>query len=223
MGPLLRPTVKKIRAQLINLFNLMCNNIAIEGDPTLLDACIGCFARASRSSNNQPSVSVLGECSDLYLVDTRYDDCVGIISAAQQTTNGNCVNGYCAFVRCVRRVNSDLLIARCYSEASEDNAAELEEDQIILFKNITSCILAMARCAPNNPITGQPQSNTIQTTSYNKLGIPITNNILLYNTLQVNQAGDLRTITFPETTNIQKYVCPYEFNLRQTSWLGYRC
>ncbi|KAJ8951944.1 hypothetical protein NQ318_013611, partial [Aromia moschata] len=210
-------------SQLVNLFNLMCTNIANEDESALLDACIGCFSRASRANNNQPSLGILSECASLYLTDTRYNDCADIIAASQASTNGDCVSGYCPFVRCIRRTNSDLLIARCYTEASEDNAAELEEEQITLYKNITSCILAMARCAPINPITGQTQSSSSTSTTYNKLGIPMTTTVPLYNTLQINQAGDLRTITFPGTTVIQKNLCPYELNLRQTSWMGYAC
>ncbi|XP_018564978.1 uncharacterized protein LOC108906248 [Anoplophora glabripennis] len=157
------------------------------------------------------------------MTDTRYDNCAGIIEVTPASSSTDCVSGYCAFVRCIRRVNSDLLIARCYTEASADNPADLEEEQIILYKNITSCILAISRCSAINPITGQSQTNTITSTTYGKLGLPMTTTVPLYNTLQINEAGDLRIVTFPGTTTIQKYLCPYEFNLRETSWMDFMC
>lgn len=60
----------------------MCTNIANEDESTLADACVGCFTLASRSNNNQPSLNRLVDCASLYLTDTRYDDCAGIIEVS---------------------------------------------------------------------------------------------------------------------------------------------
>ncbi|XP_049826563.1 uncharacterized protein LOC109596379 isoform X2 [Aethina tumida] len=210
-------------SQLINLFNIMCQNIASDDDNAESGACSRCFRSSSRSNNNQPSIGGLEDCAVTYLTDTRYNDCVDNIVDASQFYNGQCVAGYCNFVRCIRRINSDLLIANCYAAAAEDNSAELEEDQVTLFKNITSCILATTRCSTINPITGQRQSNRIAVTSYDKWGKPLTTTVPLYNTIQINQAGDLRVVAFPGTTKIAEYFCAYEFNLAQTSWMGFTC
>ncbi|KAJ8945649.1 hypothetical protein NQ314_009184, partial [Rhamnusium bicolor] len=96
-------------SQLISLFNIMCANIANAGESTLGDACVGCFTLASRSNNNQPSINSLAECANLYVTDTRYSECVDITDF-QPSSNGDCVSGYCDFVRCIRRINSDLLV-----------------------------------------------------------------------------------------------------------------
>ncbi|CAH0562163.1 unnamed protein product [Brassicogethes aeneus] len=202
----------------------MCQNIALaEETNELRDNCINCFTTASRANNNQPRITEIADCAELYLTDTRYDRCVLEITSATQFNNGDCVAGYCDFVRCIRRVNSDLLIANCYASASEDNTAELEEDQVTLYKNITSCILAVTRCSRINPITGQPQTNRISITTKDKWGKPITTTLPLYNSLQINRAGDLRIVAFPGNTKIASYFCAYEFNLRESTWLNYTC
>ncbi|XP_060515849.1 uncharacterized protein LOC132695554 isoform X2 [Cylas formicarius] len=158
-------------------------------------ACVDRLSFAVRANNNQPSISALSLVAEQFFRNTRYDECADIIA-----------------------------IADCFNQASEDNPAQLEEEQVILFKNITSCILAMSRCSAINPITGQRQENTFSTTTFNNpLGKPVTTTVPLYNALQINQAGDLRVIAFPGTIAIQRYFCPYEFNLRQSSWLTYNC
>ncbi|XP_060515851.1 uncharacterized protein LOC132695554 isoform X3 [Cylas formicarius] len=206
--------------QLLSLLTLACLNAG----GAAVRACVDRLSFAVRANNNQPSISALSLVAEQFFRNTRYDECADIIAGATETLNGQCVSGYCGFVRCIRRINSDKLIADCFNQASEDNPAQLEEEQVILFKNITSCILAMSRCSAINPITGQRQENTFSTTTFNNpLGKPVTTTVPLYNALQINQAGDLRVIAFPGTIAIQRYFCPYEFNLRQSSWLTYNC
>ncbi|KAJ3640116.1 hypothetical protein Zmor_003432 [Zophobas morio] len=225
------PLLKKVQkppncalytAQLSSLLNLMCNNVALNAeDDVVRDACIGCFQQASTANNNQPSLTDLRDCAENYLSDTRYEEC-----SAQIDTNpgsGPCVTGYCRFVSCIRRINSDLLIAQCYEQASADNDAIFEEDQITLVKNVTSCILARARCASINPITGERQTSSLTTTTYDKWGKPKTTTVSLYNSLQITPEGNLRIIRLPGTTNIQNYFCTAQPNLRESSWLEYSC
>lgn len=104
-----------------------------------------------------------------------------------------------------------------------ENPGITEIEQITLYKNVTSCILAMARCSSINPITGQPQTNLIPVTSYNKWGKPVTTNVPIYNSLQINRAGDLRIVAFRGTTNLQPYFCSNEYNLIDSTWLNYTC
>ncbi|XP_044257114.1 uncharacterized protein LOC123006590 [Tribolium madens] len=216
------PNCQQYTEQLVGLFTLMCNNVAINDEDNLMrDACVGCFQQASTSNNNQPSLTDLMNCGDNYLAGTRYEDCSSQIDANPGT--GPCVAGYCRFVTCIRRVNSDLLIAQCYAEASVDNDALIEEDQIVLVKNITSCILARTRCAPINPISGQQQSSFLTTNTYDKWGKPKTTTVALFNSLQITPEGDLRIIQLPGTTKIQNYFCTAQPNLRESSWLEYSC
>ena len=117
----------------------------------------------------------------------------------------------------------DFQIAQCYEQASADNDAIFEEDQITLVKNVTSCILARARCASINPITGERQTSSLTTTTYDKWGKPKTTTVSLYNSLQITPEGNLRIIRLPGTTNIQNYFCTAQPNLRESSWLEYSC
>ncbi|XP_030748623.1 uncharacterized protein LOC115876806 [Sitophilus oryzae] len=203
--------------QLSNLLSYACSQVDDQTN------CRRNFLEASRATGNQPSLTLLSLYSDIYFADTRYEECAGLINDATATQTGQCVTGYCRLIRCIRRINADILVAECYSEASIDNSAELQADQVILYKNITSCILAKARCSTVNPITGQRQTNVFTTTSQGNFGKPLYNSVELNNALQVNQAGDIRIIAFPSTLSIQKYLCPYEFNLKQSSWQNYIC
>lgn len=51
------------------------------------NACVGCFTIASRSNNNQPSLSDLNNCANTYFVDTRYDGCVSSLNVSNIITN----------------------------------------------------------------------------------------------------------------------------------------
>ncbi|CAG9759371.1 unnamed protein product [Ceutorhynchus assimilis] len=204
--------------QLTNLLSYACENI----DETR--NCRMDFLRAARANNNQPSIALLSLYADTYFAETQYDQCANIINVATSSTNnGYCISGYCNFVRCIRRINSDVLVAQCYIEASLNNVAENQDDQITLYKNITSCILATARCSNINPITGQPQSRSVVVVNNDVFGRPVSKTIPLYNALQINQAGDLRLITLRGSTSIQTFLCPYELNLKETSWMQYNC
>lgn len=68
--------------QLINLFTLVCNNIASENLDFDRIGCVGCFTVASRSINNQPSLSDLYNCTGTYLVDNRYEPCISSLNVS---------------------------------------------------------------------------------------------------------------------------------------------
>ncbi|KAH1029405.1 hypothetical protein HUJ05_002654 [Dendroctonus ponderosae] len=199
-----------------NLLTYACRNVA---DSV---ACAAGFLQAVRANSNQPSIALLALYSSRFFSGTQYNNCIANIDGATTTSNGICADGFCDFVRCIRRTNSEILIADCYAMASQDNPAEEQGDQVILYKNITSCILATARCAKINPITGQPQTNRLTNIRYGFYGNQLTS-VPLYNALQINPAGDLRIIALPATTSIQNYFCPREVNLRESSWMEYDC
>lgn len=83
--------------------------------------------------------------------------------------------------------------------------------------------MAIARCSSINPITGQSQSSTITTVNYNSYGQPRYSTSLVSNALQINPSGDLRILALPATSTIQDYLCPFQANLRESTWPGYNC
>ncbi|XP_026479212.1 uncharacterized protein LOC113385574 [Ctenocephalides felis] len=140
------------------------------------------------------------------------------------TTYDYCNPAYCDFVRCLRRVNSNQLIASCYNEAILTNTLDAEEDRIRLFTDISSCILARARCNLYNPITGELNSNqkVVQSQIFGKsvlLSFPQRR----YNSLQITPQGDLRIISFPATTTAADYFCAASRNLNQSTWPDATC
>lgn len=64
--------------QLLNLFTIMCSNIANGTNNTLRDACVGCFQSATNGNNNQPSVASIVGCATTYLVNTNYSTCFNL-------------------------------------------------------------------------------------------------------------------------------------------------
>ncbi|KAI4463859.1 hypothetical protein MML48_4g00009093 [Holotrichia oblita] len=134
--------------------------------------------------------------------------------------NINCDTGYCGYVQCIRSVNANLLIAGCYREARIGNNATFPNQQVNLYKNITSCILAKSRCSSINPISGQPQNGRYTTQVSSKFGTTTT---AYYYTLQISSNGELRIIGLPSSISIQQDFCGTNTNLVESSWNSFVC
>lgn len=98
-------------------------------------------------------------------------------------------------------------ISTCYNMVAATNTATTDPLRVQLYMNVTSCILAMARCNPVNPITGLTQNNRFTTTSSSCLGGQTTQVVGLYNALQINANGDLQILAFPATTAATTQLC----------------
>lgn len=103
--------------KLLSLLNLLCNSTQ-NTSITVRDACYGCFFRVGVLADGALLLNQLSQCANLYLVNTSYAGCatqlVSITSGLRPTTAPtlyNCYTGYCEFVRCVRRINANILVS----------------------------------------------------------------------------------------------------------------
>ncbi|GLV39144.1 hypothetical protein CBL_06195 [Carabus blaptoides fortunei] len=212
-------------AQLRAVTSVLCTNIG-RTNLTIINACNNCFTAASVANQNQPSLTQLLACANTYLTGTTYASCIAILSSDATALSGvvttGCVTGYCNFVRCVRRGNSDVLISTCFNEAALINNQANDASRIMLYKNITSCILARARCNAVNPITGQRQNNRYTVTTSTGYG---RNTLVtqLYNTLQITPSGDLQIVALPGTTTAATQFCSSRTSLAQSGWTNVTC
>ncbi|XP_055921993.1 epidermal growth factor receptor kinase substrate 8-like protein 2 isoform X4 [Eupeodes corollae] len=213
--------------KLLSLLNLLCNTTQTTS-AQMRDACYGCFFRAGSVINGPTQLTSLNDCAKLYIANTDYGECArnlqSIVDGVRQTTDlnapGYCYTGYCEFVRCIRRINSRKLIATCYSEAlGNRELGTTDVDRINFYTNVTSCILAKARCSQYNPISGE-----LQNQSYLKGWAGIGGKTISYfNSLQFSDAGDLRIITFPTVTNVGDLFCARTPTLQQSGFGSFVC
>ncbi|KAI8440364.1 hypothetical protein MSG28_001697 [Choristoneura fumiferana] len=133
-------------------------------------------------------------------------------SSALNVQPSGCFMGYCDFVRCLRRTNSINLITQCTREARTGVNITLDADNVRFYTNVTSCLLAKARCSIFNPITGDPQ-----TPGFTSTGARVSN------ALQFSAAGELRILAFSAATPVTSSFCSTSSNLTQTSWLTNLC
>ncbi|XP_032512087.2 uncharacterized protein LOC116766359 [Danaus plexippus] len=161
-------------------------------------------------------LSALSVCAVQYFTNTSYASCatalMALSSSALNVQPSGCYMGYCDFVRCLRRTNSNNLIIQCTREARTGVNITLDSDNVKFFTNVTSCILAKTRCGSFNPITGEPQ-----TPGYTSTGVRVSNS------LQFSTAGELRVIAFPATTPVSSSFCSSSNNLTQSNWLTNVC
>ncbi|XP_041973085.1 uncharacterized protein LOC121728844 [Aricia agestis] len=161
-------------------------------------------------------LNALSVCAVQYFTNTSYATCASAIMALSTSSlniqSSGCYMGYCDFVRCLRRINSINLITQCTREARTGVNITLDADNVRFFTNVTSCILAKARCGTFNPITGEPQ-----TPGYTSTGHRVTN------ALQFSESGELRILAFSATTPVSSSFCTQSTNLTQTNWLNNIC
>nr|XP_022915246.1 uncharacterized protein LOC111425456 [Onthophagus taurus] len=224
----------KYNAQLINLFSMMCTNIANGTNTTLRDACIGCFQSAT-TTTSQPSIASIIACANIYASNTNYSSCFNILPPTTVVfTPGidprikrspiQCNTEYCQFARCIRSVNANILISRCYNESRLINPAVSAVQQVNLYKNITACILARARCSSVNPITGQPQNGRYQTiTSTDHFGKTTQRTTTYYYSLQISLSGELRIVALPNAVASQNGFCATQSSLQEANWMTFTC
>lgn len=107
--------------KLYAILNILCNNTQ-NTSITTRDACYGCFFRAGSLPAGQNQLAALGQCATTYLNNTAYQACGTQLqnvvngfrptpTSAATSANG-CYQGYCEFVRCVRRTNANQLVSR---------------------------------------------------------------------------------------------------------------
>lgn len=104
------------RNKLLSLLNLLCNvtqNISV----VARDACYGCFFRSALLTTGPTLLVQLSQCATIYLNNTVYNVCAQQLQqlatgvrATSSPTIQNCYTGYCEFVQCLRRVNSNQLV-----------------------------------------------------------------------------------------------------------------
>ena len=123
-----------------------------------------------------------------------------------------CYTGYCDFVRCVRRINSNRLINQCVITNLANKDLNIESQRLSFYVNTTSCILARARCNSYNPITGELQNGQRQIRADQ-----------LANSLQISSGGDIRVITFPARTVVADLFCSSRATLDQTTFGDSMC
>lgn len=84
------------------------------------DACYGCFFRAGGLPAGNQQLQSLSQCASVYLNNTAYNFCaqqlLGIVngyrpSVSPVSAKTGCYQGYCEFVRCVRRTNANTLVS----------------------------------------------------------------------------------------------------------------
>ncbi|KOB69408.1 Uncharacterized protein OBRU01_16870 [Operophtera brumata] len=202
-------------AQLQNLLNLVCST-AQPTNVTLRDACITCFTRVTSMQEGPQELTALSVCAVQYLTNTSYAACatalMALSTSALNVQPSGCYMGYCDFVRCLRRTNSVNLITQCTREARTGVNITLDSDNIRFFTNVTSCILAKARCGSYNPITGDAQ-----VPGYLSTGTRASN------ALQFSETGELRILAFPANTPVTNSFCSTSSNLTESSWLTNIC
>ncbi|XP_073965895.1 uncharacterized protein isoform X1 [Choristoneura fumiferana] len=202
-------------AQLQNLLNIVCST-AQPTNVTLRDACITCFSSVTSMPEGPQELNALSTCATQYFVNTTYAACATALatlsSSALNVQPSGCFMGYCDFVRCLRRTNSINLITQCTREARTGVNITLDADNVRFYTNVTSCLLAKARCSIFNPITGDPQ-----TPGFTSTGARVSN------ALQFSAAGELRILAFSAATPVTSSFCSTSSNLTQTSWLTNLC
>ncbi|XP_049864960.1 uncharacterized protein LOC126366079 isoform X3 [Pectinophora gossypiella] len=202
-------------AQLQNLLNIACST-AQPTNVTLRDSCITCFSRVTSMPEGPQELNALSVCALQYFVNTTYATCatalMALSTSALNVQPSGCFMGYCDFVRCLRRINSNNLITQCTREARTGINITLDADNVRFYTNVTSCILAKSRCGTFNPITGDPQ-----TPGYTSAGIRVSN------ALQFSEAGELRILAFPAAIPVSTSFCSTSSNLTETSWLTNVC
>ncbi|XP_030023603.2 uncharacterized protein LOC115442640 [Manduca sexta] len=201
--------------KLQNLLNLVCST-AQPTNVTLRDNCITCFSRVTAMQEGPQELNALSTCATQYFTNTSYATCatalMALSTSALNVQPSGCYMGYCDFVRCLRRTNSINLITQCTREARTGVNITLDADNVRFYTNVTSCILAKARCGSFNPITGDPQ-----VPGYTSSGSRVSN------ALQFSTAGELRILAFSANTAVANSFCSSLSNLTETSWLTNVC
>ncbi|KAG5684225.1 hypothetical protein PVAND_013463 [Polypedilum vanderplanki] len=204
--------------KLLSILNLLCNttqNTSI----TVRDACYGCFFRVGVIPPGASLLSQLSQCANTYLANTSYAGCASqlatIVSGIRPTTAPTypylCYTGYCEFVRCIRRINANVLIDNCLLENISRNLTA-QQDRVNFYTNITACILARARCNAYNPITGEVQSaNNLSPLFPLQTGV-------LSNALQVTTTGDIRIVSFSQKVGVSGLFCATQTSLDQAGY-----
>lgn len=98
----------------------------------------------------------------------------------------------------------------------------MDDDNIRYYTNITSCILAKARCNTYNPITGDVQLPGVATVAGGKLSKTPTY-VQLFNSLQTAPDGTLRVVTFPQSVGVSAMYCSSVTSLANANWLTNEC
>ncbi|XP_075972086.1 uncharacterized protein LOC142973944 isoform X2 [Anticarsia gemmatalis] len=201
-------------AQLQNLLNIVCST-AQPTNVTLRDSCISCFSRVTSMPEGPQELNALSVCAVQYFTGG-YATCATSLmvlsTSALNVQPSGCFMGYCDFVRCLRRANSENLITQCTREARTGVNITLDADNTRFYKNVTSCILAKSRCGSYNPITGEPQIP-----GYTASGARVSN------ALQFSDKRELRVISFSANTPVTNSFCTISPNLTQTTWLTNVC
>lgn len=104
-------------------------------------------------------------------------------------------------------------ITQCTREARTGVNITLDSDNIRFYTNVTSCLLAKARCGSYNPITGDTQLPGYVSTGITRAS----------NALQFSDSGELRILAFSANTPVTNSFCSTTSNLTQSSWLTNVC
>lgn len=202
--------------KLLSLLNLLCNDTQ-NASIVSRDACYGCFFRAALLTDGGTLLTQLSLCATTYLNNTSYQNCANQlrnaangVRATAAPTLPNCYSGYCEFVQCVRRVNSNILIDTCFLISIAGLNLTNQAERVYLFTNTTSCILASSRCDPYNPITGIFQGTYGSSLQLNQY-------MTFANALQITPNGDVRIVSFPRNTFTGDQFCAASNQLDQSS------
>ncbi|XP_077294874.1 uncharacterized protein LOC143917266 [Arctopsyche grandis] len=210
--------------RLLNLVNLVCST-AQAVNSTARDACYGCFSRFVPLPQGQQQLVALSLCANMYFANTPYAGCATRLvvgnTAIYSSSPSQCTTGYCEFVQCLRRTNSDNLITQCSREVRAAGAVNItiDADNVRYFTNITSCVLAKSRCSLYNPITGDLQLPGVTNINKGKYRVQVP----IYNSLQISPDGSLRVIAFPSTAIVSYVFCSSDPTLRQSNWINNEC
>lgn len=103
--------------KLLSILNILCNNTQ-NVSLTSRDACYGCFFRAGGLPAGNAQLVALSQCATVYLNQTAYQFCaqqlMGVVNGYRPNPSpaaAVCYQGYCEFVRCVRRTNANTLVS----------------------------------------------------------------------------------------------------------------
>lgn len=118
-------------------------------------------------------------------------------------------------------MNSDNLVDTCFNQNNVNRNFINRADRVGLYTNITSCILARARCAQFNPITGELQS--IQGAYNVNYGGSKYANYKLANSLQITSNGDIRVVAFSANVGVGNYFCSQQTISDQSSFAEAVC
>lgn len=160
----------------------------------------------------------------------------GVRPTSAPTYPHHCYTGYCEFVRCIRRINANVLVCsyctmiclplslilnifnslsiqvdNCLLENIGRNLT-MQQDRVNFYTNITSCILARTRCNAYNPITGELQTPTGFSSGFHSQ----TN--FLSNALQITTTGDLRIVSFAQKVGVSNLFCSAQKSLDQSGY-----